>query len=211
MIILQGNERIINFKILSFTITPWRLFMTGKKTPIRSLDQFWKIDDAQLKTPEHDKMLLWLLKKENLRKIIVKNNPEAEKWDWEHVKIHAEEYIVSNSGFRVGAPDIIFIVPRYICQNCNFTHKNTENCPNCDSNDIVVYSRDHQQHYSRYFIEIKPKIENFGATLRQLKLYISYGFEERAYIFTKDLRFKEEFEDQGIKVIIPLEMQSKLD
>ncbi len=44
--------------------------MTGKKTPIRSLDQFWKIDDAQLKTPEHDKMLLWLLKKENLRKII---------------------------------------------------------------------------------------------------------------------------------------------
>lgn len=177
--------------------------MQGKKTRTKSLDQFWKIDDEQLKTPEHDKMLLWLLKKENLRNIIISKDPEAEKWDWGHVKIHAEEYIVSNSGFRIGAPDIIFVVPSYICKNCNFTHKNMDNCPSCESDDVVKYPGDHKQHYSRYFIEIKPKIENFGATLRQLKLYISYGFDERAYIFTGDLRYKEEFEDQGIKVIVP--------
>ena len=82
-----------------------------KKFRTQSLDQFWKIDDEQLKTPEHDKMLLWLLNKDNLRHVIVLNNPEAEKWDWDNVKIHAEEYIVSNSGFRIGAPDIIFVVP----------------------------------------------------------------------------------------------------
>ncbi len=184
--------------------------MTGKKTKTKSLDQFWKIDDDQLKTPRHDEMLLWLLKKENLRNIITSKNPEAEKWDWEHVKIHAEEYIVSSSGFRVGAPDIIFVVPRYICKNCNVTHKNRDNCPSCESDDIVQYPREHQQHYSRYFIEIKPKIENFGATLRQLKLYISYGYEDRAYIFTGDMRYREEFENQGIMVISPQERQNTL-
>jgi hypothetical protein len=184
--------------------------MAGKKTRKQSLDQFWKIDDEQLTTPEHDQMLLWILKKENLRRIITSNNPEAEKWDWENVKIHAEEYIISNSGFRVGAPDIIFVVPRYKCKTCNFTHKNKNNCPSCESEDIIKYENDHQQHYSRYLIEIKPKIKNFGATIRQLKLYISYGYEERAYIFTRDLKYLEEFENQGIKVLTPLEGQSIL-
>ncbi len=51
--------------------------MTGKKTLTKSLDQFWKIDDEQLKTPEHDEMLLWLLKKENLMNIISSKSPEA--------------------------------------------------------------------------------------------------------------------------------------
>jgi hypothetical protein len=184
--------------------------MTGKKTHTKSLDQFWKIDDEQLKTPEHDEMLLWLLKKENLMNIISSKNPEAKKWDWDHVKIHAEEYIVSGSGFRVGAPDIIFVIPRYICKNCNFTHKNMDNCPSCESEDVIKYPGDQHQHYSRYFIEIKPKIKNFGATLRQLKLYVSYGFENRAYLFTRDLRYIEEFENQGIKVLIPPERQSTL-
>ncbi len=184
--------------------------MARKKTSIESLDKFWKIDDEQLKTPEHDNMLIWLLKKENLRKVITSKNPEANKWDWEHIKIHAEEYLVSNSGFRVGAPDIIFVVPRYKCKNCNNTHKNKDYCPTCNSEDVVKYPVDHKQHYDRYFIEIKPKIKNFGATLRQLKLYISYGFDNRAYIFTDDLRYKEEFEDQGVKVIFPPERQSIL-
>ena len=174
-----------------------------KKTRTQSLDQFWKIDDEQLKTPEHDKMLLWLLNKDNLRHIIILNNPEAEKWDWDNVKIHAEEYIVSNNGFRIGAPDIIFVVPRYLCNNCNLTHKNMDSCPSCKSEDILRYPGDHHQHYSRYFIEIKPKIENFGATLRHLKLFISYGFDDKAFIFTEDLRYKKEFEDQGVKVIFP--------
>ena len=181
--------------------------MTGKKTRTKSLDQFWKIDNQQLKTPEHDNMLLWLLKRENLRQIIISENPEAKKWDWEHIKIHAEEYIVFNSGFRIGAPDIIFVVPHYLCKNCDLIHKNTSNCPSCESDNIVAYHGDHKLHYSRYFIEIIPKIKNFGATLRLLKLFISYGFEDRAYIFTQDLRYYEEFKDQGIKVLANHEKQ----
>jgi len=184
--------------------------MVEKRTRTKSLDQFWKIENEQLKTPEHDQMLLWLLKKENLKNIISSKDLEAVNWDWAHVKIHAEEYIVSSSGFRVGAPDIIFVVPRYICKNCDLTHKNRYKCPNCDSEDIVKFSDDHPHHYSRYFIEILPQIENFGATLRQLKLYISYGYEERAYIFTNDPRFNEEFENQGIKVLTPPKVQSTL-
>ena len=69
------------------------VYLMTKKTRTQSLDQFWNIDDEQLKTPEHDKMLIWLLNKDNLRQVIVKNTPEAEKWDWDNVKIHAEEYI----------------------------------------------------------------------------------------------------------------------
>jgi hypothetical protein len=181
-----------------------------KRARNQSLDQFWKLDDQQLKTPEHDEMLLWLLKKENLREIIISRSPEAINWDWAHVKIHAEEFIVSNSGFRVGAPDIIFLVPHYLCNSCNLTHNNMENCPNCESEDIVSYSGEQHHHYDRYFIEIKPKIENFGVTLKQLKLYISYGYEEMAYLFTRDLRFIDEFEGQGIKVIHTIDAQSKL-
>lgn len=180
-----------------------------KKTRNQSLDQFWKLDDKQLNTPEHDEMLLWLLNKENLKTIIISRSPESESWDWEHVKIHAEEFIVSNSGFRVGAPDIIFVVPHYVCKTCNSTHSSMDSCPSCESEDVIIHPN-HKQHFDRYFIEIKPRIINFGTALRQLKLFISYGYEERAYLFTRDLRFKDEFEGQGIKVLHPLNIQSTL-
>jgi hypothetical protein len=34
-------------------------------------------------------------------------------------------------------------------------------------------------------------------------LFISYGFDDKAFIFTEDLRYMKEFEDQGVKVIFP--------
>jgi hypothetical protein len=178
-----------------------------KKSQNQSLDQYWKLDDKQLDTPEHDDMLLWILKPGNLRKLITSKSSESENWDWKNVKIHAEEYIVSNSGFRVGAPDIIFLVPHYICKTCNTTHNDINSCPNCNSEDITPHP-DYKHRYDKYFLEIKPKIENFGTTLRQLKLFISYGYDERAYLFTRDLRFKNEFEGQGIKVLHQNTVQS---
>lgn len=178
-----------------------------KKSQNQSLDQFWKIDDKQLNTPDHDMMLLWILKVENLQKLIVSRSPESKNWDWKNVKIHAEEYIISNSGFRVGAPDITFLVPHYICKTCNTTHNDVNNCPNCNSDDISPHP-DHKHGYDKYLVEIKPKIENFGTTLRQLKLFISYGYDGRAYLFTKDLRFKDEFEGQGIKILYQNSTQS---
>lgn len=43
--------------------------MTGEKTKAKPLDKLWNLDDKQLKTPEHDKLVCWLLDKENIKKI----------------------------------------------------------------------------------------------------------------------------------------------
>jgi hypothetical protein len=179
--------------------------MTPKKNRYQTLDKLWKLDDEQLKTSKHDDMLIWLLKKNNLKKIIIEKTPEASKWDWKNVKIHAEEYIIAENGYRVGAPDIMFSIPHYICNECNSSHTNKDYCPSCESKNISPWRNlhEHHHHYYKNFIEIKPKINNFGATLRQLKLYLSYGFEDRAYLLTEDLRYKKEFESQGIKVLSP--------
>ena len=184
-----------------------------ERNQYKTLDQWWKIDDEQLKTSEHDELLIWLLKKENLKKIITAKDPEAINWDWENVKIHAEEYIIAENGYRVGAPDIIFSIPRHPSNECeaNPTNKNTSLSCDSDYTKQRYNSHEHYQHYSRYFIEIKPEIKNFGTTLRQLKLYISYGYEGRAYLLTEDQRFKEEFENQGIKIINPPKIQTNLE
>ncbi|MGB8233824.1 MAG: hypothetical protein WCE60_07525, partial [Methanobacterium sp.] len=57
----------------------------------------------------------------------------------------------------------------------------------------------------RIYIEVKPEIDSFGTTLRQLNTYKSLvdGSSGNIYPFTDDLRFKEQFESQGIKVISP--------
>lgn len=185
--------------------------MAGHKH-YKTLDQWWKLDDEQLKTPEHDDLLIWLLKKENLKKIITEKDPESLKWDWDNAKIHAEEYIIAENGYRVGAPDIIFSIPLHFTDECDSNTTNRNNSLVCDNKDTKTWinPHEHYQHYSRHFIEIKPKIENFGTTLRQLKLYISYGFEGKAYLLTEDLRYNEEFENQGIKVLKPPKRQTTL-
>lgn len=48
-------------------------------------------------------------------------------------------------------------------------------------------------------IEVKPKIESFGETMRQINMYREYERCQYA-IFTPDHRFKDAFESQGIKV-----------
>jgi hypothetical protein len=179
--------------------------MTRRKNRYKTLDHFLKINDEQLKTPEHDDILIWLLKKDNLKKIITEKDPEALNWDWENVKIHAEEYIIAENGYRVGPPDITFSIPHFVCKECSTTHNNEDYCPTCNDGELRLMKPPKQRrHYYRYFVEIKPEIDNFGVTLRQLKLYISYGFEGRAYLITEDLRYKEEFESQGIRVINPI-------
>ena len=58
------------------------------------------------------------------------------------------------------------------------------------------------------YIEVKPKIESFGETLRQLRTYqqiegLSRNF---TYLFSGDDNFKDAFESQGIKVILTSEV-----
>jgi hypothetical protein len=61
----------------------------------------------------------------------------------------------------------------------------------------------HKTGESNIYIEVKPRIDSFGATLRQLRTYQEYAPDSvgNTYLFTDDLRFKEAFESQGIQVI----------
>ena len=84
--------------------------------------------------------------------------------------------------------------------------------------DIIDRSLPPQKH--EYYIECKPTINSFGETLRQLRTYqnhiqrYSARYNPREnhqlfpskweyILFTPDLRFKDAFESQGIKVISP--------
>ncbi len=56
------------------------------------------------------------------------------------------------------------------------------------------------------YIECEPYIESFGATLRQLNTYKEFLDRDgcdKVYLFTPDLRFKDAFESQNVKVISP--------
>ena len=58
-----------------------------------------------------------------------------------------------------------------------------------------------------HVIEVKPKIESFGAVLRQINSYKKFinNRHTQYYIFTLDSRFDSQFENQGIKVLHPPE------
>lgn len=63
------------------------------------------------------------------------------------------------------------------------------------------------------FIEVKPKVTSFGATLRQIRTYQSYcgADETNTILYTNDVQFNEAFEGQGIIIVNPPKTQSKLD
>lgn len=52
-------------------------------------------------------------------------------------------------------------------------------------------------------IEVKPKIDSFGKTLRQINTYREYDHRAIYVIYSPDTRFKAAFESQGIKFITP--------
>ena len=61
--------------------------------------------------------------------------------------------------------------------------------------------------FINHVIEVKPKIESFGAVLRQVNSYKKFmkNANNHYYIFTLDSRFDSQFESQGIKVLHPPE------
>lgn len=182
--------------------------MTGEKNRYKTLDKMWKLDDEQLKTPKHDEMVLYLLNKDNLFALIDRK-PKQEirfgnvygrsfietkqlrrkiHYKNEVFEIISESPIKAQNGFLIGYWDIEVIIA-----------EKTEGY-----NEYLIET---------YYVEVKPKITSFGETLRQLNTYRSYlaDFErENIYLFTEDLRFKDAFESQGIKVISPPERQSDL-
>jgi len=163
--------------------------MTGEKNRYTTTEKLWKLDDTTLKTPAHDEMVLWLLNKDNVRLLF----PELVNQD---IKIISEEPITAGNGFLVGYLDIVV----------NF---------NIDRDDIPQLVKEYQGTPPMCkYIEVKPAISSFGSTLRQLKTYMHYlshkklhdsnlewGTNIEMYLFTTDLRFKEAFESQEIKVL----------
>jgi hypothetical protein len=65
--------------------------------------------------------------------------------------------------------------------------------------DVVI----NKSSYHALFIECKPYVDSFGKVMRQINTYKEYTNGYKIYLFTPDIRFKEAFESQGIKVISP--------
>ena len=155
--------------------------MTGEKNRYTTTEKLWDLDDKTLKTPAHDEMVLWLLNKTNILSLF----PEVEH---HHIDIISENPLTAENGFLVGYLDItIELTPYY----------------SPDDDPLATYK----------YIEVKPTISSFGSTLRQLNTYIHYiklknrrflgghKIPIEMYLFTADLRFKEAFESQRIKVL----------
>jgi hypothetical protein len=207
--------------------------MTGQNKRSKTFEQIVGLEDKQLSTPKHDEMILWLLNIENLKTIIpelsdwinlideaydedykfIKNevkrieNGEASYYNNDRVLqqfkdylkkskpeiiINSEVPIKGNNDFIYGYWDIEVLI-RAVVRHIRIGIEDVQNVEVL--NEIP----------ERIYIEVKPKIDSFGTTLRQLNTYKSLveGSSGNIYLFTEDLRFKEQFESQGIKVISP--------
>ena len=105
-----------------------------------------------------------------------------------NINIFSEIPIMTSKDFLVGYWDIvIYLNLKKETERKNFSFKwnNNESYP------------------SKLYIEVKPQIQSFGATLRQIRTYQQYERESigSTYLFTNDIKFKDAFESQGIKVI----------
>lgn len=120
------------------------------------------------------------------------------------IAIRSEVPIITKKDFLVGYWDIVITLKEPYWQGYYFgkTWKDAE-IKTWNEEPPLIYPP--PKFHSRYFIEVKPKINSFGATLRQLRTYQQYepNSVDNTYLFTSDLRFKDAFECQGIPVIPP--------
>jgi len=203
--------------------------MTGEKNRYKTHEKLWDLDDKSLKTPKHDEMILWLLNKENLKKLrLVENYKPIRCWfstkeGENHLnpeelsselrifdegikiihKVESEVPIKADNGFIIGYADLIIkptpnkgVEQRY--ENPEFEFWKT---PFLRDGNRFVYCRIEREFPK--LIEVKPYIDSFGAVLRQLNTYKTYRPYHDFYLFTMDDRFKDAFESQGIKVLLP--------
>ena len=184
--------------------------MTGEKNRYSPLEKLWKLDDETLKTPKHDEMVLFLLSVENLKAFFplatqflnskkckgtvteVYSDGSGRGVPWREffkptIKIESEKVITTSKNFIVGYFDIVV----------DFT------TDELSDDEWAHYELKWVDYPSHLYIEVKPKIASFGATLRQLRTYQEYepNAVGNTYLFTGDLRFKDAFESQGVQVI----------
>ena len=102
---------------------------------------------------------------------------------------HEQVIKTSYNNFIIGFWDIVVTIPQ------------TQQTINIDGNASQLTSVEYPW---RFYIEAKPKIRSYGATLRQIKLYkefLPHPNMSIVCLLTPDLRFKDAFEKQGIRVL----------
>ncbi len=213
--------------------------MTGEKNRYKSLDKMWKLDDEQLKTPKHDEMVLYLLNIDIIKKLfeneLIKNIKIRMKSIEEDIQLTEHRISVDNTyhrGFNLDKlkdklQRLTEIKEDYISGKLfeDIKFDIISEAPIKAPNGFLIGYWDVKvelpfpyedevrggdwRFIRAFYIEVKPKINSFGATLRQLRTYQTYIHpHEQVYLFTEDLRFKDAFESQGIKVISPPERQA---
>ena len=94
--------------------------MTGQKNRFSTSEKLWNLDDKQLKTPQHDAMVLWLMDENNVKPLLFNFlRGEDDNYGWfkktfkqgdvveNNVKISSETPIMSSNTFIAGYADLI--------------------------------------------------------------------------------------------------------
>ena len=183
--------------------------MTGQKNRFSTTEKLWNLDDKQLKTPKHDAMVLWLMDKENGKRILNFKNKYVKElslttdyYTFKDIQVKSEVPIYCNKNFIGGYADLIY----YGIYDLREVYRDDKT----EENSVV-------QRCNK-LIEVKPYIDSFGAVLRQINSYREMIDKARAYdsssylnayhideycIFTIDDRFDAQFESQDIKILHP--------
>jgi hypothetical protein len=156
--------------------------MTGQKDRYSTTEKLWALDDEQLTTPKHDELVLMLLNRS------YSVNKFKDFFDGIS-DIKSEIPITTKNNFIVGYWDVI------IYGFSNYVESDTGRK---GTYGVTLY------------IECKPSVNSLGKTMRQINTYIEYNYGLQmkrdyniAILFTPDIRYKDAFESQGIKVISP--------
>jgi len=136
--------------------------------------------DEDLTTPEHDKVFMFLLNRENMIKVIKDfSNGNLKDATIHRMVIEGEHAIVGYNKYNIGFVDIHVVVEFYLCNN---------------GERRVLNSRE-------LGIEIKPYIKSIGELLRQINMYRSHVDWTAWAIATYSIEYKDVLSGQGIHII----------
>ncbi len=128
------------------------------------------------------------------------------------IKITSESPVFSGpNNFLIGYWDVVVDMGKWITSKLPYHPSIGRALGYMGPNVKKVFREDKVP--SEVYIEVKPEITSFGATLRQIRTYQSYcsADESNTILYTNDVQFKEAFEGQGIMVVNPSRGQSILD